>query len=240
MELPRGITGFRHLGDPPLPVCDVPAFRGHCYAAARTLGGCVTGVEDPSSRIEINFACALLEWPTGGVAVLLNAHIPVVAFAEPPAKGDARMRFIDALGLAKAFRDFGMYDVVGVSELAARLAAEHCHRLSPAEREQIKYWQPRRVGEVNVQRLGLRFYPRHAENCTAMHDMNPYAFSNQSSISMTLRYLIGALILLAIPFGIYFNVGSRSFDFGAPTPLTVKDVPNQNRAAETNDIPDAA
>ena len=45
MELPRGITGFRHVNDPPLRTCDGAAFRTHCYSAARALNDRVIAVE---------------------------------------------------------------------------------------------------------------------------------------------------------------------------------------------------
>jgi hypothetical protein len=148
VELPHGITGFRDADDPPLPLCDVADFRGHCYAAARTLNGRVVAVEAPSRGVETNFARGVLELPTGRVAVLLNAHFPLIAFAEPPAEGEGFVRFTDSPGLAEAFGNFGIYEVVGASELAAPLTPEQRRRLAPAEREQIEYWQPRRVGDV--------------------------------------------------------------------------------------------
>jgi hypothetical protein len=148
VELPRGITGFRHVDDPPLPVCDFAAFRGHCYAAARVLHGRVVAVEAPIRGVEANFARAVLELPTGWVAVLLNAHFPVVAFAEPQTEGDTSVRFTDVPGLAEAFRGFGGYEVPDVVELTAPLTPEQCQHLAPAEREQVKYWRPERVGEL--------------------------------------------------------------------------------------------
>jgi hypothetical protein len=148
MELPRGITGFRHVDDPPLPDCDLAAFRGHCHAVARALNGRVIRIETPVRGVESNFARAVLELPSGRVAVLLNSHFPVVTFAEPPAEGGATVRFIDEPGLAEVFRSFGVYEVVGVSELAAPLMPAQCQRLAPTEQEQIDYWRPQCVGEV--------------------------------------------------------------------------------------------
>jgi hypothetical protein len=105
MDLPCGIAGFRHVNDPPLPICDFNAFRGHCYAAARTVGGHVASVEAPVPAR--NFAQALVELPTGRIAVLLNAHFPVIAFANTPPDGGQSLRFIDNPALAEAFQDVG-------------------------------------------------------------------------------------------------------------------------------------
>src|SRR6185369_4579517 len=93
VELPRGITGFRHVDDPPLPVNDFAAFRGHCHAAARALGGRVRSVKAPVPGVDANFARAVLELPGGSIAILLNAHFPVIAFADPPAENGEPMRF---------------------------------------------------------------------------------------------------------------------------------------------------
>jgi hypothetical protein len=148
MELPRGITGFRHVDDPPLPVSDFAVFRGHSYAAARALGGCVRSVEAPVRGAEANFARAILELPGGPIAILLNAHFPVIAFADPPAESAAPVRFIDAPALAERFQRFGTYEVWSGSELEVPLTPEACKQLAGAELEQVQYWRPRRVGDL--------------------------------------------------------------------------------------------
>ena len=148
MDLPRGITGFRHVDDPPLPVSDFAAFGGHCYAAARALGGRVLSVEAPICEVETNFARAVLELPGGPIAILLNAHFPVVAFADPPAQRGAPVQFADAPTLAEVFQSFGSYEVFSTSDLAMPLAPAACKQLAAAELEQVQYWRPRRVGDV--------------------------------------------------------------------------------------------
>ena len=147
MELPRGITGFRHVSDPPLPVCDLAAFRGHCFAAARALKVRVAR-KIGTSEVEPNFAYVVLELRNRPIAVLLNRHFPVVAFAEPLVEGEAFVRFSYVPELGEAFREFGVYEVADESVLTESLKPEHLQRLAPAEREQIRYWKPRQVGEV--------------------------------------------------------------------------------------------
>jgi hypothetical protein len=148
MRLARGITGFRGANDPALPACDFSAFRGHCYAAARVLGGRVLAVEQPGNPPASNFAQTIIQLPTGVVAVLLNAHVPVIAFAEVVGDGEATVRFTSAPRLAEVFRDFGSYEVAERSELEESLTAERCEELARAEQDQIAYWRPKHVGDV--------------------------------------------------------------------------------------------
>lgn len=148
MELPRGITGFRHVDDPPLPVCDFAAFRGHCHAAARALGGSIAIIEAPLRGIETNFVRAVLQFSTGSIAVLLNSHFPVIAFAEPQGEGEVGVRFIDSANLAQAFRSFGAYEVPDASVMTAPLTPQACRNLAPVEMEEVEYWRPQRVGDV--------------------------------------------------------------------------------------------
>jgi hypothetical protein len=148
VDLLRGITGFRHIDDEPLPASDVAAFRTHCFTAARLLSGRVSRVESPSSHTSNNFASSVLELPEGLVAVLLNAHFPVIGFAEPPREGEMRLRFVEVPKLAEVFRGFGGYRVAEVSDLERRATDEDSSRLAPAELEQIRYWRPSRVGDL--------------------------------------------------------------------------------------------
>jgi hypothetical protein len=144
VELSRGITGFRDIDDSPLPLCDLREFRGHCFAVARDLGGRVCSFETPLHRS--NFASAVLEFPSGRIAVLLNAHFPVIAFAEP--LNEDKLRFLDSPELGAQFRGFNIYTVSTVADLTRPLSKEMCQHLAPAERKQVDYWRPACVGEL--------------------------------------------------------------------------------------------
>lgn len=148
MELPRGITGFRHSDDEPLPATDLKAFREHCFSAARSLSGRVKLVEMPYSRGTTNFATAVLELPEGAVVVLLNAHFPIIGFARPPREGQVLFHFMDMPGLADLFRSLGVYEVVTAPDLERPIVEEDLSRLGPAEMEQVRYWRPARVGDL--------------------------------------------------------------------------------------------
>jgi hypothetical protein len=147
--LPAGITGFYDRGDEPLTVTDLPTFRGHCHEAARRAGGRVVSVINPyPAGLCRNFAVGTLALPGGAVAVLFNAHHPVIAFADPPGEGEVVLRFRDCPELAEAFRSFGVYEVVPAAELEQPVTADALRELSEVEREQVAYWRPRRVGDV--------------------------------------------------------------------------------------------
>jgi hypothetical protein len=148
VELPRGITGFGHVDDPPLPVCDFYAFRGHCHTAARLVGAQVLTIEPPGRRVSTSFAQALLDFADSSVAVLLNAHFPVIAFAAPLVEGETCARFCEAPLLAAVFRQFGLYEMPNVAELEAPMTLEVCRHLAPTEMDQVTHWRPRRVGDV--------------------------------------------------------------------------------------------
>jgi len=123
------------------------AFRGHCYAAARAVGGAVLGFEDPYRHTN-NFAAGILRLGDGPVAVLLNAHFPLVGFAHPPAVGELELRFVDAAALVEAFRGFGGYQVLDRAALEQRLTPDAVADLDKGERAEFTYWRPTRIGDV--------------------------------------------------------------------------------------------
>jgi hypothetical protein len=148
LRLPRGVTGFRSsMKAPPLPESDVRAFRGHCYAAARAIGGTVLSFEDPYRHTN-NFAASVLRHPHGEVAVLLNAHFPFVGFAVPTAVVDLELRFVDSPDLVEVFRGFGVYEVLDRNALEQPLTVEAVADLHKGERGEFKYWRPTRIGDV--------------------------------------------------------------------------------------------
>jgi hypothetical protein len=147
--LPGGVTGFWDRGDEPLTVTDVRAFRGHCHDAARRAGGRVVSVTRPNPEgLCRNFAVGVFALPAGEVAAVLNAHHPLVAFADPPADGETSLRFRDCPELAAALGSFGVYRVASAAELEQPPTPAALGDLSEVEREQVAYWEPQRVGDV--------------------------------------------------------------------------------------------
>ncbi|MBN9524366.1 hypothetical protein J0H58_38605 [bacterium] len=148
MILPCGVTGFCDRTTAPPPNTDVRAFRGHCYEAARCVRGTVVSFTNPYPGVTDNYAVAVLDTAAGAVAVLLNAHHPIVAFADPKGVTGSSFEFRDVPALADYFGGLGVYTVATAAGLNERPAAAHLRDLSPAELKRVKYFEPRRVGEI--------------------------------------------------------------------------------------------
>ena len=114
----------------------------------RSLSGRVSQIESPSDTIGQNFVSVVLELPEGRVAVLLNAHYPVVGFAEALGESDQQLRFADIPRLVEVFRNLGVYQVLDASDLEGPATGVDTSHLGPAELEQIRYWKPTRVGDL--------------------------------------------------------------------------------------------
>jgi hypothetical protein len=82
------------------------------------------------------------------VAVAINLHHPIVAFAEPPSDTDFYLRFAEAPELADLFRATGEYAVFTSLEVGQPVTAESCRELGEAEMKQVAYWRPRCIGDV--------------------------------------------------------------------------------------------
>ena len=148
MQLPRGITGFYHPREGPPPTHDLRVFRGLCHAAARGLGGRVDPVADFAGLGVANFTGLTLEFPSGPVVVLVNLYHPTIAFAEPGTLDIGPITFVDAPALTRQFRQDGSFLVLTAEEAMGPVGVSECELLAEAEREQMRYWKPRKIGEV--------------------------------------------------------------------------------------------
>lgn len=151
MELQRGVTGIQGRNEPsPLPpTSDLKAFRSHCYLAARTVGSNLGGIEDPYEAGRIcNYAIARFEFSDAAVAVLLNVAYPILAFAKCPKEGQIVFEYIDSPKLAEVFRTLGEYSVATSEELNRPLVRGMCNDLAPWEQKRVRYFRPKRVGDV--------------------------------------------------------------------------------------------
>jgi hypothetical protein len=146
--LRRGITGFWDATEVPLAFVDIPGFRGHCYEVARQIGGRVVVDINPNSHSVSSFVVIVLDTKYREVAALLHSHLPVIAFAATPIIAGVPLQFLDCLELARAFSNFGMYEVTSASELERPFSQDDLIDLSDAELAQVKYWKPRRIGDV--------------------------------------------------------------------------------------------
>ena len=145
MILPAGITGFFE-GDSDVtpPVVDPASFVGACHAASRAESGRVERFEP--AGVTRNYHRAILRMRHGAIAILCNAHFPIIAFAE--ASDDLPLRFVEAEALASRIEEVMACEVAGRSTLEAHPDVESLANLGAVERKQIKYWRPGRLGEI--------------------------------------------------------------------------------------------
>jgi hypothetical protein len=139
--LRRGITGFDADG-----TVDVSFFKKAVYAAAQSTGASVVKIEAGDS-VSPNFHqanVALNDQRT--ISILCNRTHPIVAFVECPiAIGD--FKAIDAIELAEIIRKFG-FEIATADELNRSIEPKDLHLLGENERNQAKYWKPRRISQL--------------------------------------------------------------------------------------------
>lgn len=142
--LPRGITGFfEGRGEAPAGA-DPKSFARACHAAAQQWSGRVEGFE--TAEVARNYHRSVLRRRGAAIAVLCNAHFPWIALAEA---GDVLpLRFVEDGDLAARIEDAMPCRVMSPSSLEAPPDPESLADLSPAEFEQVRYWRPRRLGDI--------------------------------------------------------------------------------------------
>jgi hypothetical protein len=148
MILPKGITGFGENGDQPSLLSDMKPFLTACYDAARRLGGNVVASEIAYSRQTNNFAVVTVTIPGRTFAALLNAHYPIVGFAEPIPAHQQDIRFMDAPAFAEALVASGNFEVLSKDDLESPVTPDTVDGLAEAELTQVRYWKPQRLGEI--------------------------------------------------------------------------------------------
>jgi len=143
--LPKGVTGFE-APDSGVPV---KRFTAACHSAAQQVRGHVEFVRAAAGHVTPNFHEASVSWNDGAgkARVLCNAHHPIVAFASPvTGEGDTRIEFVDCPELASAF-DAGFH-ILNHKEASAAISPEALVQLSEAELVQMRYWDPRTIGDL--------------------------------------------------------------------------------------------
>jgi hypothetical protein len=145
--IPRYATGFWHVTDAVFPTpIDIKQFRGACHQAARHTGWQVESV-DKSVRAE-NFHRALLTTthPDRQITLLCNNYVPLLAVTEPEPQYMQPI-FAEAPDLAEAFADTP-FRMLSPAELNDPLTDTHLTDLPRVERDQIRNWKPKTVGET--------------------------------------------------------------------------------------------
>jgi hypothetical protein len=150
MELQLGITGIQGHKDPAPepPFTNLKAFHSHCHHAARESGATVQAIRDPFEAGPSNYAMARIQFSDCVVAVFVNSVRPIIAFAKNPVEGQITFEYIDYPKLASVFLAFGEYTIATSDELNTPLLRAMCKNLAPAEQKRVRYFRPRRVGDV--------------------------------------------------------------------------------------------
>lgn len=139
--LQTGITGFD--GSAEVPIANL---KRAVYAAAQAAGAKVGEVR-PADGVTPNFHQLDADFGSRKLVVLCNRHIPIVAFADR-LDGMEIERFVEvpadfAAGLATCGFVIG-----DVAELNRPVGSSDLETLSPAEQREVKYWEPKRIGDV--------------------------------------------------------------------------------------------
>jgi hypothetical protein len=143
--LPKGVTGF----DAPDDGVSVKRFTTACQAAARQAHARVNLLRAAYEEVTPNFHEALVALQDGkqAVRVLCNAHFPIIAFASPATHdGDAHLRFLDCPELADLLSN--EFTILSSEEACAGVLPAAVARLGEDELEQMRYWNPQRIGDV--------------------------------------------------------------------------------------------
>jgi hypothetical protein len=146
MQLPAGATGFGFRSAP--EASPFTEFQAVCHVVARAarvrrVQACAAYADGSCA----NFHWAEFDKGSHHVWALLNAHAPLLAFADAlPRFG--QISFVDDPPLAEAFAVAGGLTALSAAQLTADLSAGACTLLHRVERDQIRHWQPATVGEV--------------------------------------------------------------------------------------------
>ncbi|MGW2146084.1 hypothetical protein ACWCOT_17390 [Nonomuraea bangladeshensis] len=143
-RLERGVTGFRHVSEPPVPETEPRRCRRAWSAAARRARGQVGDFAE--REYPQSFHSATINDRDGAHLALFQAQVPLVAFVS-----DRRWaysdEFLDPPAWAVALSPFG-FTVLGTSLLMSPLTKVDTTALSAAEWREIEYWKPKTLGEL--------------------------------------------------------------------------------------------
>jgi hypothetical protein len=128
VRLPRGITGFRHVSEAALPTVSPERSRSRASIL-------------PPDGVVRSFHRALVD----GLLVLCNLHVPWAAAARAPDGGE--IEFVDPPAWLCELDVFVVLDRATLESTVTpddpRLAD-----LGGVELEQLRYWRPRRLGDL--------------------------------------------------------------------------------------------
>jgi hypothetical protein len=139
--LRTGITGFDSTGE-----VSVRDFKRAVHAAA-TSQHVKVGSITPADGVTPNFHQIDVDFGSEKLVILCNRHVPIVAFASKIGEMEIEQFVQASPEFTAGLAEYGF--VIGdVAELNRRVTSEDLKFLSPAEQHEVKYWKPKRVGDV--------------------------------------------------------------------------------------------
>lgn len=137
--LPNGITGFRDLDHPYVAEQEKKGFQKLCYSIATRYHCMVASFDfDLTGK---NFYSAEIKTKQGSLYLLENAYYPWIAFAK-----NCDYTEIELIESPFDLTEQNIY-MLTLSELGQDWHG-FVSQLGEAEREQIKYWKPKTIGDI--------------------------------------------------------------------------------------------
>ncbi|MFN7249920.1 MAG: hypothetical protein ACK4M9_03925 [Anaerobacillus sp.] len=148
MILLNGVSGFNSPDD---KLVDGNQFKSLCFTTVLSLGGSLLSFKEPEGAQ--NYYQTDITILGDNIFILLNGKYPFIAFASSVLPGD--ITFIDHHQLSFGFKHH--YRILSANELnealrirqeKGKIVIDKENELNAAELVNIKYWKPKRVGDI--------------------------------------------------------------------------------------------
>lgn len=149
LPLPRGVSSGTSVPD-----CEkigFSAFAEACRHAARVVRGKIENCFEAYAGAFISYHEATVSYDFGrkSCRVLCSACYPVIAFATVgPPRDSCDFSFIDNSAIAAAIGEKLDCTVLRAEDASRGISQNLLELLDDAEKQDVRYWKPRRVGDV--------------------------------------------------------------------------------------------
>lgn len=147
MSLKCGITGFHSYKK----VKEFPSIEFEEFKRALTGVLTSTGYKPQtfsSAGVTSNFHIGVFEKDKERISVVCNSVYPVVALTLEPADNVCELVYINSPTIENAITQYTEYQVLSKEYLQTPLSKDNTADLNEVEISQVKYWQPKNIGEV--------------------------------------------------------------------------------------------
>lgn len=149
LPLPRGISSGMSVPD--VTKIGFDAFKDACEHAALLLRGKMENAYDAYARPHFSYHEAKLSYDFGrkSCSVLCSVYYPVIGFATVGSRRDSyELTFTDNAMLSTAIGEKLSGHVLSAEDANRGTTQEIIELLDEAEKKDVRYWKPRRVGDV--------------------------------------------------------------------------------------------